>query len=47
MKLIRFSEILGVFHLQNRNRFGSNLTNPFRDGLLHETKMAESSNEYM
>jgi len=30
------------FHLQNRNRFGSNRATRFRNGLLHET-----SNEYM
>jgi len=35
------------FHLQNRNRFGSDLANWFRDGLLHNTKMVESSNECM
>jgi len=39
--------VKGVFRLQNRNRFGSNLANWFRDGVLHETKMAESNNENM
>ena len=31
--------------MQSRNLFGSNLANRFRDGLLHETKMVESSND--
>ena len=34
----------GVFHFTNGNRFRSNLANRFGNGLLHETKRVESSN---